>query len=783
MLVDQTKGPLSKITQADLLNISKPLFSNKPEDKSTSRIDYISEAREKLELNKGIVRSKNQSLMLTELDKSIDSISKIEQAEVVPELKRHSELLTNVLEALLDLASLSGSNIVEPILEMPDGKSKGDRGRKPKGTIGKGKLGSVLSKGVDVAPGLLSRAGLVAGAGVAGWEIGSYISDEFISGTELSHQIGSSINSALNLIGLGIEDNTKAMFKSESDRLDQLKKANFLSKQADGKQQDLIEDSNNLLKNILTVLSFDKKPETDSSSSSSSEVPNNSLTHGPSIPMSQANSNYKLSKSGEVAMVANSNTGSGSMLDFIGKADGGANGYDSFNSNTLPKNKRLSEMTVGEVIEYQKSVMADPNRKKNQSTAAGKSQIMLENMEAHVASGRVKLTDKFDAATQDKLAIWHATDKSKSRRAAVDKFAKDRAAYRAGQLSEQEYKASRDVLANSWAKEWAALPSPENGGKSHYDKKGGNHATVSLDQFYQALDTLDLPSSTDQSINTTPNKSKLESNGVNTSSASSGKDDLIDESVKDLRVKMSDGSIKTIRETGATTYGELTSKGGQAFAGGDNDAETVYATAMIQQKLGNNFGRVTAVNDAWHAAKKPTTGHTKGTKSDFSINNISLEQGRDESIKALSEKGLVEGIDYKITAEDKDVLAKTGGTAPHIDFELTSSGKEKIKAIRSKGSLDSIESSSSSDEKDLSQSISTVSKELDSSTGPIDEADKQIIYRRGENQRRESTTGGAGPSKQVNDIVTPDVGQDVKVRYSEHSIEQLFGHYFSQSLG
>jgi hypothetical protein len=776
----QVQGPLAKISKSDLNKIYKSAINVEGDSKANTNIgslDYISDTKHRLELNQGIVRFKQQSSMMQELDKSIDKVDEVERKEVVPELKTHTTLLNSILEALSNISTVD-QTIGQSMEIDPSSPDKKTKGRKtPKSAMTKGRLGSVLSKGMELAPALLARTGLVAGAGAAGWAVGSYINDEYISGTELSDQIGSSINSALNLIGLGIEDNTKAMFNADLNRTEQLKKANMLSKQYNNTQQDLVEDSNTLLKNILTVLSFDKKSETDLS-----EVPSNSLTYGPSIPMSQANDQYKLSKSGEVAMIANSNTKAGSMIDFIGKADGGANGYDSFNGNTLPKNKRISEMTVGEVIEYQKAVMADPSRKKNQSTAAGKSQIMLENMEAHVAAGRVKLTDKFDAETQDRLAIWHATDKNKARRAAVDKFAKDRAAYREGKLSEQEYKASRDVLANSWAKEWAALPSPENGGRSYYDKKGGNHSTVSLDQFYEALDTLDLPSSTDQSINKT-DKSKLSDNSVNGSAISSGKDDEIDESVKDLRIKMSDGSIKTIRETGAKTYGELTNKGGQAFAGGNNDADTVYATSLIQQKLGSNFGRVTAVNDAWHAANKPTSKHTRGTKSDFSINNMSLQQGRDESVKALSEKGLVEGVDYKITAEDKAMLSKTGGTAPHIDFELTQSGKEKISSIRSKGSVSTITDNNSSSESDVSINTSSqTAAELESSTNPIDESEKQILFRNWNNQRMESTTSG-NQSKSVNDIVSSDTGQDVKVRYSEHSIDQLFSTYFSQSLG
>lgn len=777
------QGPLTKISKSDLDKIYKNIVNVGGDNKAGTAdgsLDYIADTKHRLELNQGVIRSKQQLDMIRDLDKSIDNVDEVERKEVVPELKSHTVLLNEILEALLNISTIDQGGQLLEIDEL--GKDKQSRGKKTRGrraggpSTPRGRVGSVLTEGAGFAPGLLARTGLVAASGVAGWEVGSYINDEFISGTELSDQIGSSINSALNLIGLGIEDNTKAMFNADLNRTEQLKKVNMLSDQHNDKQHSLIENSNTLLKNILTVLTFDKKSETDSP-----DVNQNDSMYGHGVPLSQAVNQYKLSKSGEVAMIANSNTKAGSMIDFIGKADGGANGYDSFNGNTLPKNKRISEMTVGEVIEYQKSVMADPHRKKNQSTAAGKSQIMLENMEAHVAAGRVKLTDKFDAETQDRLSIWHATDKSKARRAAVDKFAKDRAAYREGKLSEQEYKASRDVLANSWAKEWAALPSPENGGRSYYDKKGGNHSTVSLDQFYEALDTLDLPSSTDQSINKT-DKSKLSDNPVNISAIGSGKDDEIDESVKDLRIKMSDGSIKTIRETGAKTYGELTSKGGQAFAGGNNDADTVYATSLIQQKLGSNFGRVTAVNDAWHAANKPTSKHTKGNKSDFSINNISLQQGRDESVKALAEKGLVEGVDYKITAEDKAMLAKTGGTAPHIDFELTRSGKEKISSIRSKGSISTISDNTSTESDSIINTSQQTSAELDSSTNPIDESEKQILYRKGDNQRVEPTTSG-NRSNLVNDVVSTDAGQDIRVRYSEHSIEQLFSNYFSQSLG
>jgi hypothetical protein len=49
-----------------------------------------------------------------------------------------------------------------------------------------------------------------------------------------------------------------------------------------------------------------------------------------------------------------------------------------------------------------------------------------------------------------------------------------------GQLSDRDF-------AHNLSCEWASLPDPKNGGRSHYDHIAGNHASTSLGAVYDML--------------------------------------------------------------------------------------------------------------------------------------------------------------------------------------------------------------------------------------------------------------------------------------------------------
>lgn len=69
--------------------------------------------------------------------------------------------------------------------------------------------------------------------------------------------------------------------------------------------------------------------------------------------------------------------------------------------------KPISSMTIAELLDWQTQMLRNPNNHFN-SSAAGAFQIVRSNIRAALAEGRIQMTDKFDQATQEKLAghLW-----------------------------------------------------------------------------------------------------------------------------------------------------------------------------------------------------------------------------------------------------------------------------------------------------------------------------------------------------------------------------------------
>ena len=156
-------------------------------------------------------------------------------------------------------------------------------------------------------------------------------------------------------------------------------------------------------------------------------------------------------------------------------------------------------------------------------------------------------------------------------------------------------------------------------------------------------------------------------------------DGAIPESVKRLRVKSSDGSTKTLDGLGIESHADLQGKGGQAFSGGYNDPATLYATSLIQHGMGDNFDRITAQNDKYHNAKSPSSEHTKGNKTDFTVKNMSGAEADQKTAEIMAKFGLEKGVDFETINEYDNPSAKaTGG---HIDFKLSPSGQSKIRQV------------------------------------------------------------------------------------------------------
>ena len=155
-------------------------------------------------------------------------------------------------------------------------------------------------------------------------------------------------------------------------------------------------------------------------------------------------------------------------------------------------------------------------------------------------------------------------------------------------------------------------------------------------------------------------------------------DPYLPASVLNLRVKGSDGNTYTLAQLGLTTnntYADLQKKAGQGFGGGYNNPEVIQTLNSLQSIPG--FQRVTAVNDLYHQENKKNSLHTAGFKGDFTFENQNQlnKQQKQMIVNQLKEQGLTLGKDYKLNFE------RTGGTAPHFDFELKKSGITKVAAM------------------------------------------------------------------------------------------------------
>lgn len=171
------------------------------------------------------------------------------------------------------------------------------------------------------------------------------------------------------------------------------------------------------------------------------------------------------------------------LIKAIAHLDGGAAGYDSWNSGVKPKNgKRVSELTIAEVLQHGDYVV----NSKRGSSAAGAYQLMGDNVRMMLDKGIVKPTDVFNAETQDKMAMALV----KIQVPQVFEWSKQMEQLKQqGKQNTPEYKKLRAKTASALARVWAAIPSPAKGGKSHYNGIAGNRATISMQGFYDLMDT------------------------------------------------------------------------------------------------------------------------------------------------------------------------------------------------------------------------------------------------------------------------------------------------------
>lgn len=146
------------------------------------------------------------------------------------------------------------------------------------------------------------------------------------------------------------------------------------------------------------------------------------------------------------------------LMNFIAGPESGGN-YNVINGGS---EKELTTMTVGEVLDFQKTMKGDGR----ESTAVGKYQIINKTLKGLVDDLNIPKTAKFDEAMQDRMALALLEKRGLSE-------------YKSGKLTPKKF-------ANNLSQEWASLPKDESGA-SYYEGVGSNKALVGFDQVIKLL--------------------------------------------------------------------------------------------------------------------------------------------------------------------------------------------------------------------------------------------------------------------------------------------------------
>lgn len=170
----------------------------------------------------------------------------------------------------------------------------------------------------------------------------------------------------------------------------------------------------------------------------------------------------------------------GGLLDFIASGEGGYNSMNqgtkgnrivgsTHDSSSIVK-KKLTDMTVGELIERQSFLMNKSNPQEGDYGifAAGRYQVIPGTMKAIVGTMGIDKNAKFDKSMQDKIGIG---------------LIKHKQPYAWDYISKKHN--DRTGAMKALAGEWASLPDPATG-RSMYG--GGNASSHSVEQVAAALD-------------------------------------------------------------------------------------------------------------------------------------------------------------------------------------------------------------------------------------------------------------------------------------------------------
>lgn len=149
------------------------------------------------------------------------------------------------------------------------------------------------------------------------------------------------------------------------------------------------------------------------------------------------------------------------LLDFIADRES-AGHYNAVIGNARSTDD-LSALTITGIYAKQAALLALGRP----STAVGRYQIIRDTLRGLQASERLDGSERFTPEMQDRLAVALLV-----RRGYSDWWR--------GSLDDLNF-------AHQLSLEWASLPDPLNGGKSHYDGVGANHAGYTLPEVYGTL--------------------------------------------------------------------------------------------------------------------------------------------------------------------------------------------------------------------------------------------------------------------------------------------------------
>lgn len=155
------------------------------------------------------------------------------------------------------------------------------------------------------------------------------------------------------------------------------------------------------------------------------------------------------------------------LLELIASVESKDN-YNAYFGNAGNKAIDFTNMTIAEVLQWQARYVAEGNA----SSAIGRYQIVNTTLSGLIERLGIDTTQKFDATTQDKLAI-----------ALLE---------RRGSEQYINKELSREQFAANLAKEWAALPKVigERPGDSYYASDGLNKSLVSIDKVLKAIEPI-----------------------------------------------------------------------------------------------------------------------------------------------------------------------------------------------------------------------------------------------------------------------------------------------------